>query len=113
MAYEDLLPQPQHLPPRRRFSDEFRREAVQMLLDGHTASDVADRLGLSGPGLLYRWKAQHLRRSGPVAAALDDRVQHLEGLFPRSFSGTLIPDHDPLRTSGRTPCDPSTSRPTT
>lgn len=65
-------------PSRRRFSDEFRRDAVQMLLDGHTATDVADRLGLSGPGLLYRWKAQHLRQSGPVATALDDRVRQLE-----------------------------------
>lgn len=65
-------------PSRRQFSDEFRREAVQMLLDGHAATDVADRLGLSGPGLLYRWKSQHLRRSGPVATALDDRVRQLE-----------------------------------
>jgi transposase len=65
-------------PSRRQFTDEFRREAVQMLLDGHAAPDVADRLGLSGPGLLYRWKAQHLRRSGPVATALDDRVRRLE-----------------------------------
>lgn len=63
---------------RRRFSDEFRRDAVQMLLDGHAAADVAQRLGLSGPGLLYRWKAQHLRQSGPVATALDDRVRQLE-----------------------------------
>ncbi len=63
---------------RRRFSEEFRREAVQMLLDGHSAVDVAHRLGLSGPGLLYRWKAIHLRQSGPIATALDDRVRQLE-----------------------------------
>ena len=65
-------------PSRRRFSEEFRRDAVPMLLDGHAATDVADRLGLSGPNLLYRWKARHLRQSGPFATALDDRVRQLE-----------------------------------
>jgi transposase len=65
-------------PSRRRFSDEFRRDAVQMLLDGHSAGDIAQRLGLSGPNLLYRWKALHLRHSGPAATALDDRVRQLE-----------------------------------
>jgi transposase len=63
---------------RRRFTDEFRREAVQMLLDGHSAPSVAQRLGLSGPTLLYRWKQQQFRQSGPVASTLDDRVRELE-----------------------------------
>jgi transposase len=65
-------------PSRRRFSDEFRQDAVQMLLDGHTAASVAERLGLSGPTILYRWKAQQLERSGPVAASLDERIRDLE-----------------------------------
>jgi transposase len=69
---------PKSPPPRRTFSDEFRREAVAMLLDGHTAASVVERLGLSGTNLLYRWKAQQLRQSGPVAAALGDRVRELE-----------------------------------
>ena len=38
---------------RRVFDAEFKREAVQMLLDGHTAASVAERLGLSGTNLLY------------------------------------------------------------
>jgi transposase len=63
---------------RRQFTEEFRRDAVQMLLDGHTAASVAERLGLSCPTLLYRWKAQQLQRSGPVASSLDDRVRELE-----------------------------------
>ena len=63
---------------RRRFDEEFRREAVQMMLDGHTAASVAERLGISCPTLLYRWKQQQLRRGGPVAASLDDRVKELE-----------------------------------
>jgi transposase len=65
-------------PRRRRFTEEFRREAVQMMLDGHTAASVVERLGLSGVTLLYRWKQQHLHRGGPVAASLDERVRELE-----------------------------------
>ncbi|MEI8019849.1 MAG: hypothetical protein WCH39_16715 [Schlesneria sp.] len=30
---------------RRSFTDEFKREAVALLLDGHSASSVADWLG--------------------------------------------------------------------
>ena len=41
---------------RRSFTDEFKREAVALLLDGHSASSVADRLGLANTNLLYRWK---------------------------------------------------------
>src|SRR5262245_50665973 len=63
---------------RRTFTDEFRREAVQMLLDGHTAASVAERLGLCHPNLLYRWKRQELERTGPVAASLEERVRELE-----------------------------------
>jgi transposase len=63
---------------RRQFTEEFRRDAVQMLLDGHTAASVAERLGLSTPTLLYRWKAQQVHRSGPVASSLEDRVRDLE-----------------------------------
>ena len=83
-------------PSRRRFSDEFRRDAVQMLLDGHAATDVADRLGLSGPNLLYRWKAQHLRQLGPVATALDDRVRQLESELLR-----VTRERDVLKKLGR------------
>jgi transposase len=77
---------PLTVPPksrRRRFTEEFRRDAVQMMLDGHTAASVAERLGLSGVTLLYRWKAQQLQRSGPVASALDDRVRELEAALLR------------------------------
>src|SRR5580700_3426793 len=62
---------------RRRFTDEFRREAVQMMLDGHSAASVAQRLGISSHTLLYRWK-QQLRQGAPVASSLDERVRELE-----------------------------------
>jgi len=63
---------------RRRFTEEFKQEAVQMLLDGHTASSVAERLGLEGTNTLYRWKREQLERSGPVASSLEARVRELE-----------------------------------
>ena len=63
---------------RHVYSEEFRQEAVQMLLDGHSASSVANRLGLTSPNLLYRWKKDSLRRAGPAARTLGDRVHHLE-----------------------------------
>ena len=67
------------VPARRRvFDDEFRREAVQMMLDGHAASSVAERLGLQGTNLLYRWKREQLERTGPVATTLEARVRELE-----------------------------------
>jgi len=63
---------------RRVFTKEFKCEAVQMLLDGHAARSVADRLGLSGANILYRWKHEQLAQSGPVAGTLDARVRELE-----------------------------------
>jgi transposase-like protein len=63
---------------RRKFADQFKADAVQMLLDGHTATSVVDRLGLSGTNLLYRWKREQLQKSGPVASSLDSRVKELE-----------------------------------
>jgi transposase len=63
---------------RRSFSEEFKQEAVQMLLDGHTAVSVAERLGLSGANVLYRWKKDALHRAGPAARTLGDRVAQLE-----------------------------------
>jgi transposase len=63
---------------RRKFTDHFKADAVQMLLDGLTATSIVDRLGLSGTNLLYRWKREQLRKSGPVASSLDSRVRELE-----------------------------------
>lgn len=67
------------VPPKRRvYTDEFRREAVQMMLDGHSAASVAGRLGLLGTNVLYRWKREELERTGPVATSLEARVRELE-----------------------------------
>jgi transposase len=40
---------------RSKYTAEFKSEAVKQLVDkGHTAVDVASRLG-SGEGVLYNW----------------------------------------------------------
>jgi len=63
---------------RRTYSEEFKQEAVQLLLDGHSAPSVAQRLGVSGPNVLYAWKKDSLRQAGPAARTLGDRVAQLE-----------------------------------
>jgi transposase len=78
MANKAGKPEPAAPPKRRVYTDEFRHEAVQMMLDGHTAASVAERLGISGTNVLYRWKREELERTGPVATSLEARVRELE-----------------------------------
>jgi transposase len=68
---------------RRTYTEEFRREAVQMLLDGHSVASVTERLGLSSPNLLYLWKKKTLDQAGPAAQTLGQRVHFLEAELRR------------------------------
>lgn len=68
---------------RRSYDDNFKAEAVQMLVDGHSAQSIVERLGISGTNLLYRWKKQQLANAGPVGEVLDSRVQELEAELRR------------------------------
>ena len=63
---------------RQTYTDDFKREAVALLIDGHSASSVAERLGPGNVNLLYRWKQLRLQQSGPVAESLEARVHELE-----------------------------------
>src|SRR5258708_31050117 len=78
MVKKARKPEPPVRARRRVFKDEFRREAVRMMLDGHTGASVAERLGISSTNLLYRWKRDELERTGPVATSLEARVRELE-----------------------------------
>lgn len=78
MAKKAEKPEPPIRARRREYTEEFRREAAQMMLDGHTAASVAERLGLAGTNLLYRWKREQLERTGPVATSLEARVRELQ-----------------------------------
>ena len=68
---------------RRRYTQEFKDEAVQMLLDGHSASSVCERLGVQGANTLYHWKKEFLGRESPVAGSLEKRVRELESELRR------------------------------
>jgi transposase len=70
-------------PERRTYTDEFKRDAVAMLLDGHSAKSIVERLGISGTNLLYRWKNQQVESAGPVGEVLDSRVVELEAELRR------------------------------
>ena len=63
---------------RRQYDDAFKAEAVQMLVDGHSAQSIVDRLGISGTNLLYRWKQKQLNQAGPVGQQIDSRLRELE-----------------------------------
>jgi transposase len=55
----------------RKYSDEFKREAVRQVLErGYAINDVAERLGVSTKSL-YKWVAEErLRRGGDDDDAL-------------------------------------------
>ena len=55
---------------RRRFTAEFKAQAVQRLLEGGRGpSEVATELGLS-PGQLSSWRTEHLAVGSAEASAL-------------------------------------------
>ena len=68
---------------RCRFPKEFEDEAVQMLLDGHSATSIAASLRLSGPNLLYRWKreliGQAVKRSRPPKRSMTVSANSRQG----------------------------------
>ena len=68
---------------RRRFTEEFKQEAAQMLVDGQSAVTVAERLGLSGTNILYQWKKSLIGRGGAAAQSLKARVRQLENELRR------------------------------
>ncbi len=70
--------------PRRQFDKEFKQEAVQMMLDGHSASSVSKNLGINNTNLLYRWKSEVLLDGGQAAVTLDSRVRELEEQLRRA-----------------------------
>ena len=68
---------------RRTYTYEFKREAVQMMLDGHSPQSIQERLGLPTTALLYRWRKQQLEKAGHLGDAMDARVKELEAELRR------------------------------
>ncbi len=79
-----MKPHKHHRRQRRVYPEELKKEAVQMLLDGHSASSVAHNLGIGHTSLLYRWKAETLGQEGQAASALEMRVRQLEAELRRT-----------------------------
>jgi transposase len=73
-----------HKRARRTFNEEFKQQAVQMLIDGHSATSVAKNLGIKNVNNLYRWKAEVLARGGPATETLDAQVRELRAELQRT-----------------------------
>ena len=48
------------------YPEKLKQAAMQMLLDGHWANNVAERLGVTSPNVLYRWTKLRIGRGGPA-----------------------------------------------
>jgi transposase len=59
---------------------ELKQEAVQMLNDGHSATEIRRRLGLPRTNLIYRWKDEVSVTGVPKAtpSATDLKIRELE-----------------------------------
>ena len=64
-------------PTRRKYDQEFKEEAVRLVLEGQSATEVAADLGI-GVNLLYRWKSTVLDEGRlPATAGMDAEIQRL------------------------------------
>jgi len=65
-------------PHKREYTQEFKEEAVQMMVDGHSAHSIVSNLGISCTSLLYKWKKDILGKNGETALEWEQRVCELE-----------------------------------
>ena len=65
---------------RRTFTKEFKQDAVEMVLDGHSAPSVSKNRGIGNTNLIYRWKAESIDQS----EALVDEVRQLREKLQRT-----------------------------
>jgi len=71
---------------RRRFTPEFKAQAVKRVLDGRGLSEVATELGLS-TGQLSSWRTEHLA-AGSAEALAQRKAEEAEMGFPPGSGGT-------------------------
>ncbi len=69
---------------RRRYNEEFKARAVDLVRSGRAVPEVAQELGI-GRGILYRWvgkvnRAAELGSEGPGAAGEETAADELRGL---------------------------------
>jgi len=66
---------------RRKYDDDFKRNAVQKVLDGQSAVSVARELGI-GENLIYRWKKDFLKNGNGHQTG--EQLQEIEALKKRN-----------------------------
>ena len=66
---------------RRKYDDDFKRNAVQKVLDGQTGTSVARELGI-GENLIYKWKKKFLQNGDGVSSG--EHLQEIEELKKRN-----------------------------
>ena len=76
------MPASEDRKPNRIYPQELKREAVQMLEDGHSATSIADRLGLPRTNLIYKWR-DRLRAQETVKSESDRGVEELKAELAR------------------------------
>lgn len=69
--------------PRRIYPEELKREAVQMLEDGHSATSIASRLGLPRTNLIYKWRDRFRARETSKVSETNRSVEELEAELGR------------------------------
>lgn len=67
----------------RTYPLELKREAVAMLADGHSATSIAERLGLPRTNLIYKWRDQLKSREEVESARPKATVEELQAELSR------------------------------
>ncbi len=57
--------------PRRKYDDEFKRQALQMIANGQAVRSVAQSLGI-GENLLHKWKQSARTHQSPDAREVSE-----------------------------------------
>jgi transposase len=68
---------------RKRYSDDLKREAVRMLLEGYSASSISSNLGISNSNMIHNWKKKFVGES-PEAESLEAQVRQLREQLSRA-----------------------------
>jgi transposase len=80
---------------RRRFTPEFKAQAIKRVLDGRSLSEVATELGLS-TGQISTWRTEHLA-AGSAEALVQRKAEEAERQRLRRDNKRLEEENQILR----------------
>lgn len=72
-------------PGRKTFTDDFKRETIQLIIDGLSASTVTKNQDNGNTNLLYCWKAELITRR-PATHPLACDAQHIDPLVVQYYA---------------------------